>query len=243
MRRPKVRVDNIDDVAAFYAEHRPKRAVAAAGYLGMRAIFHPRVRYQEGAQDSIKEILADKSQRLMLVGNHLSNIDPVTLAAMATRPTFWPMIGKTFILAKTPLFRNPALRLAVDELGAVPIFGSSYVTEEERAVDRHSALTRVYADRISQGEHPAAYAGRRKKEGDLTKIDTVGKGLGHIICAVDEEVGVHVLPVGIWYAGRQLTPNMVVGQPYEAPREAPEQFGDALLSRLQSVLDEAVACD
>lgn len=241
MSRPKVRADNINAVADYYAEHRPRRVLAGAGYLGMRAAFHPRVSYADGAQAQIRELLADRSQRAMLVGNHLSAIDPIALASLVTRPTFWPLIGNTFILAKPPLFQNPFLRRAVDGLGAVPVIRNKDLEPGQETIDRHTALTQVYADRITEGEHSAGYAdGERKRNGDRTKIENLRKGMGHIACAVDDSVGIQVVPLGVWYAGRKFTPNLFVGNPYEAPRESPGAFVEALEPRLQYVLDEAI---
>jgi hypothetical protein len=121
MRPPEVLLDNSDDVYAFYREHRQNRLQAMGAYALLGRRYRPRVAYATGAREAIGALIRSRTPLLIAV-NHLSRLDPYTLAAAAWRSELRPIIGRTRVLAKDELFEEAKLRRRIDMMGGIPVF-------------------------------------------------------------------------------------------------------------------------
>lgn len=257
--RPKVTLENSEEVYQFYTDYRPNKIANRLGHLGMSLAFRPRVSYDPGAPEAITEMLQSGTRILMAI-NHLRFIDQFTIASMAQREkVLRPMTGNTFIPAKKSLY-NPALRYGLDIMGAVPTFRAKDVLNRDGSVDEVKTLPRKLAtkrliatsiERINDGNHMAIFPeGTRNDEedADVTRLQRLSPGIGIIACGLDQDVNYALLPVGMFY-GRHGEPTKTnhpyvhIGRPipgpFSSPNEVLETLGPAMQTTVYQALNES----
>ncbi|NEW36931.1 1-acyl-sn-glycerol-3-phosphate acyltransferase, partial [Nocardia cyriacigeorgica] len=121
MQPPEVVLDNSDAVYDYYRAHQQRRFQARAAYALLGRRFRPRISYATGARARITELVRSRKPLLIAI-NHLSQLDPYTVAAAAWRSELRPIIGKVRVLAKDELFLERDQRRKIDMMGGIPVF-------------------------------------------------------------------------------------------------------------------------
>ncbi|GGL38813.1 lysophospholipid acyltransferase family protein [Nocardia jinanensis] len=178
MRPPEVLLDNSDDVYEFYREHRQNRLQAMGAYALLGRRYRPRVGYAAGAREAIHELIRSRTPLLIAV-NHLSQLDPYTLAAAAWRSELRPIIGRTRVLAKDELFEQIKLRRRIDMMGGIPVFrGSDHGLRAVNAAGQR--MMDICAERLAFGDSLAIFPEGTCNDVDPAQVQAVGTGIGHI---------------------------------------------------------------
>ncbi|WP_433606854.1 lysophospholipid acyltransferase family protein [Prescottella agglutinans] len=243
MTRPEVTLDNYEDVYSFYLDHQQNRLLAKAAYAALSARYRPRVRYEAGARDRIRELLASGTP-LIVVANHLSDRDQYTLAATAWRTPLRRSIGRTRVLAKDELFAEPGLRRKVDMMGSIPVFRSK--NHGLRAVaEAGRRMMDISAERLSRGDVLAIFPEGTCNEGDPSRLQQINSGVGHIAVKA-RKLGAPpaLLSIGISYgpnADTGRSAEVYVGEPVLDLPAKPMEITRVVADRLQAAVDGAVA--
>ncbi|WP_327149128.1 lysophospholipid acyltransferase family protein [Nocardia sp. NBC_01329] len=178
MRPPEVLLDNSDDVYDFYREHRQNRLQATGAYALLGRRYRPRVGYAAGAREAIRGLIRSRTPLLIAV-NHLSQLDPYTLAAAAWRSELRPIIGRTRVLAKDELFEETKLRRRIDMMGGIPVFrGRDHGLRAVNAAGQR--MMDICAERLAVGDSLAIFPEGTCNEVDPAQVQAVGTGIGHI---------------------------------------------------------------
>ncbi|MBC2588695.1 MULTISPECIES: 1-acyl-sn-glycerol-3-phosphate acyltransferase [Rhodococcus] len=179
MERPVVALDNYEAVYDFYLEHRQSRPVARAAYALLAARYRPRVCCDDGVRDRLRELIRARTP-LLVVANHLTHSDQYVLAATAWRSPLRPVIGSTRVLAKDELFADESQRRKIDMMGGIPVFRAK--NHGLRAVsDAGRRMMDVSAARLHHGDSVAIFPEGTCNEGDPTRLQPLGTGIGHIV--------------------------------------------------------------
>lgn len=257
MPKPRVTLENQQEVYDFYRGYRPNPKVANMGYMAMNAIFRPQVHFLDDAQESIAEMLP-RGTRFVIAANHSSVNDQYVIAGMAHgERVLRPLKANTFIPSKAELFdetttRHTLLRHGIDLMGAVPVFRASTSLSKDQAptpeqVDLHAqavqSLFDVSVERIEQGQNMAIFPEGTRNNEDPRKLQKIKQGIGNIVCAVSHNTPLAIVPVGISYGegvDRQTTgPEVVISEPIMRQFEDPMHVLEVLEPRMQQVLDLA----
>lgn len=273
MKRPEVTLENYQAVFDYYDQRGPNTNFAHLGHLIMRRKFHPQVTFAAGAEQLIADRLRDRAQ-VILVTNHDSDVDQFNLASfVSTKSVFRPMVSNTVIMAKTELFKDDTKkgrrqRIAIDELGAFPVFRKSDVEGEEDSPERELqrkasessiqlALNKTGGD--NNRYHLAGFPeGRRtlveRKDDDgtvhpgedHTVVRTISRGFGLVYANLldldDREV--IVVSAGMAY-GREkgerdmIHPTVYIGQPITGQVTEQTEFNELLRANMQRDLTAA----
>ncbi|MGW1742379.1 lysophospholipid acyltransferase family protein [Nocardia sp. NPDC001965] len=178
MRPPEVLLDNSDDVYDFYRLHRQNRLQAMGAYALLGRRYRPRVGYATGAREAIHALIRSRTPLLIAV-NHLSQLDPYTLAAAAWRSELRPIIGRTRVLAKDELFEEVTLRRRIDMMGGIPVFrGRDHGLRAVNAAGQR--MMDICAERLATGDSLAIFPEGTCNEIDPAQVQPVGTGIGHI---------------------------------------------------------------
>ncbi|NLU84141.1 lysophospholipid acyltransferase family protein [Rhodococcus sp. HNM0569] len=220
--RPEVTLDNQDAVYDFYAVHRQNVPLARAAYALLGRRFRPRVAYAPGAAAGIRAALQVHRPFVVAV-NHLTENDPYVLAAAAWRSALRPIVGRTRVLAKDELFREPALRRRIDLMGGIPVFRGK--NHGMRAVaDAGRRMMDVGAERVAAGDSLAIFPEGTCNLGDPAVLTDINSGIGHIAMRAAKRGATPVLlSIGLSYG-----PESAYGRPREAVREASVFLGAPL---------------
>jgi 1-acyl-sn-glycerol-3-phosphate acyltransferase len=242
MDRPEVTLENYDAVYEFYSGHRQPRVLARAAYAMLAARYRPRVHYRAGARDALREVI-DDGVPLVIVANHLTHGDQYTLAATAWRSPLRTVIGRTRVLAKDELFREPRQRRGVDMMGGIPVFRAK--NHGVRAVaDAGRRMMDVAALRLSRGESLAIFPEGTCNTGDPARVQTMGSGVGHIVRRAGA-LGAQptLVTVGIAY-GPDNDPgkpaSVFITVPVPDPAGTPREITRLVADELQRAVDGAV---
>lgn len=178
MRPPEVLLDNSDEVYDFYREHRQNRLQAMGAYALLGRRYRPRVGYAAGAREAIGALIRSRTPLLVAV-NHLSRLDPYTLAAAAWRSELRPIIGRTRVLAKDELFEQAKLRRRIDMMGGIPVFrGRDHGLRAVNAAGQR--MMDICAERLAAGDSLAIFPEGTCNYVDPAQVQAVGTGIGHI---------------------------------------------------------------
>lgn len=198
MDKPEVLLANSAAVYDFYRDHQQNRVLAKLAYATLSARYRPRIRYEDGAQDAIRELLALRTS-IIIVANHLTHSDQYTLAATAWRTPLRQVIGRTRVLAKDELFVDPKVRRKVDLMGGIPVFRSK--NYGLRAVaDAGRCMMDISAERLSRGDNLAIFPEGTCNEVNPAQVQKINSGVGHIVSRA-AKLGVEpaLLAIGICY--------------------------------------------
>jgi 1-acyl-sn-glycerol-3-phosphate acyltransferase len=159
---------------------------------------------------------------LVLVSNHISNLDPPLLGSSAQR--------KVYFMAKEELFRFPLLRALIQSWGAFPV--------KRGAADRQSI--RYAMNLLKEGEAIGVFP-----EGTRSKTGKLGKGLsGAALFALrSDAVVIPVAIVGPYRLFGKL--KVVFGEPIdlssfkeEGTSESLAKATEAMMASIQRLLDQ-----
>lgn len=251
MRSPEVLLGNSDDVYDFYRAHRQNRIQAMGAYALLGRRYRPRVGYAAGARAAIAELVRSRTPLLIAV-NHLSRLDPYTLAAAAWRSELRPIIGRTRVLAKDELFEEAKLRRRIDMMGGIPVFrGSDHGLRAVNAAGQR--MMDICAERLADGDSLAIFPEGTCNDVDPAQVQPIGTGIGHIAFRT-AKLGVRpvLLTLGLSYGPRpdpavEPTKDEAKGASFHfgMPRTElparPAEITRVVRADLQQALDGAVA--
>jgi 1-acyl-sn-glycerol-3-phosphate acyltransferase len=261
MRTPYVSLENAPAVTEYFTQKEPLVPLLRLVHFVMgRAIIADTI-FEEGAREEIGEDLS-LGRQIFLVHNHQNFFDPLVLASILQREeVFHPMRTRTVIPGKSPLF-NKWYGWVIRNGGAVPVFraaefpGDEEHSESELAEARKRAnepLIAIMQAHFNNSLHGAIYPeGTRGEhllgpdgkeiERDVTKILPVYKGIGRIVCGLDDPDNVRMVYVGTVYGPDHddiRHPTSFVSRPSQ-PAATVEDVTDLAAYRLQKTLDAAL---
>lgn len=268
MRRPEVSLQNYEAVYDYYENHIQNQQFARFGHYVLGQIFKPKVTYAEdgAAQDAIKATFNEDS-RVVLAVNHETELDQYELISLVKREkVFHPFIGNSFMAAKASLFMQPAskggsvLRWALDEMGGIPVLRMEDIKRQgieitpEIEAQHHQAILRaddVQLARLIRGSHMGNFPEGTRNRTDHTRVQPLKKGFAHTVLRAANEVGVSIIPMGMYYGEpesydkldipNKYTPNIHIGMPLRVdPALSPEELVGQLHPAMQSCVDVAV---
>ncbi len=263
MSRPDVSLENAGELYEYYAQHQQNPVFArfiAHPILGK--VFRSRITLEEGAEDAIAEEVA-ANRRLIVSPNHLTANDQFVVVSVAQSvKALRPLRGNTFIPAKSSLFTQPglpgkALRWAIDELGAVPTTRRGKdveVTAETEELIRESMLLahRAQVAKLIKGQNMAVFWEGTRNTVDHAMVQPFKNGPAYTAREAAENVGISVLPVGIYCGGEPqdyqkgnvphpYTPTIHIGLPIAVENHTVAGLVSAAHSAVQGCVDVAVA--
>ncbi|WP_067694942.1 lysophospholipid acyltransferase family protein [Nocardia jejuensis] len=178
MERPEVILENSDAVYDFYRDHRQNPIQAKAAYWLLSRGYRPRISYAPGARERLRAFIA-QGRPLLISINHLSQLDPYTVAATAWGSVLRPVIGRTRVLAKDELFVEDKQRRRIDMMGGIPVFrGKDHGLRAVNAAGQR--MIDVCAERMARGDGVAVFPEGTCNLVDPAQVQQVGTGIGHI---------------------------------------------------------------
>ncbi|MCX5043007.1 1-acyl-sn-glycerol-3-phosphate acyltransferase [Aldersonia sp. NBC_00410] len=243
MPAPEVRLENSDAVYEYYLRHRQNRLQAMGAYALLGRRFHPRVTYADGAKEQLKRLVV-AGRRLVISVNHLSEQDPYTLAAAAWRSPLRPIIGRVRVLAKDELFLDAKQRKRVEMMGAIPVFrGKNHGVRAVATAGQQ--MMDVCATRMAHGDDLAIFPEGTCNYEDVTQVQPVGSGIGHIVFRA-RKLGVEpaLVFVGLSYGprGDQVkSASYYFGAPVTDIPTKPAEITRLVRAHMQDALTGAVA--
>lgn len=265
MERPKVIPENHKAVYDFYGDYYNPRA-AKFGHKVMHLIYHPRVVWAPGAEEEVRDHLADDNGLGIMLGH--SNIHDQFHAASCidSQKTFRNVRGNAFIWAKSNLYQSfSLLRIAVDAMGAIPTHRrAEYMDEDNNISDEMNDLRRAVTaglidctvKRINDGAVPAIFPEGTRNKGDVTKIQTIEKGPAIIAGSVAEERNLALVGIAMYYPRfrglslrNRIRPTLYVGNLLEGPfssdstgiADTQQRIHDSLQSSLDAAIEHTPA--
>lgn len=264
--KPPVTIDNIPEVYDYYQNNPVNEHVTRFGYKAFSTIFRSTVSlWNENAGEYLDEQL-ESGKQLILAANHLNTYDQFLLASLTYKvDSLEPLIGNTFIPAKTNLFQNKPLRWAVEQLGAIPAYrGKDFKDREDpRRIISKDGLVRTSTMRIDGGQSMGIYPEQTRNRSDHHRVQDLRRGIGEIICMSTVKSNLIILPVGNaigtiepkerklpkalknvrseFYDFRNSRHAFIhIGEPIEGPFDTPDEVMDILAPALQASVDEAI---
>ncbi|WP_282786216.1 1-acyl-sn-glycerol-3-phosphate acyltransferase [Nocardia sp. CC201C] len=251
MERPEVVLENSDAVYDFYREHQQNRLQAWGAYALLGRRYHPRVAYAPGARERLRELISEGCPLLISI-NHLSQLDPYTVAAAAWRSGLRPVIGRTRVLAKDELFAEAKQRRRIDMMGGIPVFrGKDHGIRAVNAAGQR--MIEVCAERLFRGDGMAVFPEGTCNDVDPTQVQSVGSGIGHIAFK-SMKLGAEpaLVSIGLSYGPRSdptveptkeqvKSASFYFGVPVVDLPTRPAEIARLVKSELQAALDGAVA--
>ncbi|MBD0862576.1 1-acyl-sn-glycerol-3-phosphate acyltransferase [Gordonia sp. zg691] len=236
-----VELSQADAVYAHYLTHQQNRARARMMYGLLAARIRPMVTYR--SRERLRRLVRSGAP-VLIAANHVSEKDPLVLAAAGFRSPLRSRIGHLRVLAKDELFEDPEQRRKIDTLGGIPVFRTKD-HGVRAAAEAGRQMIGVCVDRMAAGDSIAVFPEGTCNEGDPTQLQKLGTGIGHIgNRALRRGVGVWLVSAGIAYpdAGPRARPVVVLGEPLDlAPfrEETPAALTRSIQRDLQGVVDDA----
>ncbi len=164
-------------VYAHYLDHQQDRVRARLMYGVLAARIRPVVRFT--SRDRLVRTVRS-GKPLLIAANHVSQRDPLVLAAAGVPlPPFDPRIGHLRVLAKDELFEDPEQRRKIDTLGGIPVFRPKD-HGVRAAAEAGRQMFGVCVERMVRGDSIAVFPEGTCNEGDVTRLQKLGTGIGHI---------------------------------------------------------------
>ncbi|NNH74442.1 1-acyl-sn-glycerol-3-phosphate acyltransferase [Nocardia uniformis] len=250
MERPEVVLENSDAVYEFYRDHQQNRWQARGAYALLARRYRARVAYAPAARERLRELVSQRRPLLISI-NHLSQLDPYTVAAAAWSSVLRPVIGRTRVLAKDELFLEEKLRRRIDMMGGIPVFrGKDHGLRAVNAAGQQ--MIDVCAERLRRGDGVAVFPEGTCNNVDPTQVQSVGSGIGHIgFRAMKLGAQPVLVSLGLSYGPRTdptvepskeeaKSASFYFGVPVELPAR-PAEIARLVRAELQTALDGAVA--
>ncbi|GAB4589774.1 lysophospholipid acyltransferase family protein [Nocardia sp. IFM 10818] len=249
MERPEVVLENSDAVYDFYRDHQQQLLKARAAYWLLGRRYRPRISYAPGAREQLRAFIS-QGRPLLIAINHLSQLDPYTVAAAAWRSALRPAIGHTRVLAKDELFLEAKQRGRIDMMGGIPVFrGKDHGIRAVNAAGQR--MIDVCAERMARGDGVAVFPEGTCNDVDHTRIQTVGTGIGHIAFRA-KKLGANpvLVSLGLSYGPRDpkvepskeeaTSASFYFGAPVAELPTKPAEITRVVRDELQTALDGAV---
>lgn len=205
MNRPEITPEN-ETLYDYYANRAPNKRLAKVGHWLLGAAIHPKITWDEEARQVAQMQLAEENP-LLLAFNHILALDAVLPAVLLQRePLLRPMIGRSRILAKKHVFKNPRARCLFDGLGVIPTFRPKDNQEGDSLVSGlTNRLITAVARRLEYGEHIAGFPEGERNPEQPEKVKELRTGLFAAALQAENSAEIAPLVVGIAYApGRFL---------------------------------------
>lgn len=228
-------------VYEHYLVHQQDRARARMMYGVLAARIRPVVRFR--SRDRLNRTVCT-GVPMLIAANHVSERDPLVLAAAGFRSPLRRRIGSLRVLAKDELFEDPEQRRKIDTLGGIPVFRSKD-HGVRAAADAGRRMIGVCVERMARGDSIAVFPEGTCNEGDPTQVQRLGTGIGHIAHrALRNDVEVWMVSAGIAYPSGGGRPVVALGDPVDlrARRdETPAAVTRWIQRDLQRAVDDACA--
>lgn len=226
MSKPLVTLENYENVYNYYQEHIQNPTAAWASHTLLAAAIRPHVGTVHPDIPAQLDSFHDAGYQFVIAANHLSDIDPPVIASLTRHfAPFRLLEGNTFIPSKSSLFHNPLLRRIIDGLGATPQFRTSDVGRDGQPLpDKVRELRNAARDRSFemarhklqvQGQNMAIFPEKTRNTVDPSRLQKLGFGLGEILCNLNPELKLVIVPVGVYYGSPELNAM------YQSGREDP----------------------
>lgn len=249
-------VENFEAVYAHTQETWQDPVRAERYHSILSKVLKPQVHFGPDVEDQMGQELENGAQAAIAF-THGSMFDPIHIAAMAWQNSvFEPLVGKTMIGAKVPLFTVPVIGAIVPDLGAIPVYrkkdvlkdGQTPKEQDRLEAIRHEAgkaFIRTEIAGMNDGLHMAKHVeGTRNKEHPMQILEVRG-GYGSVVCGVEPNVDVLMMTAAFYYGrGSDKTrrrPTMYVDIPEDQSRSEPEEVKRIITPALQHTLDQAVS--
>lgn len=228
-----------DAVYEHYREHQQDRFRAKLMYGMLAARIRPVVQF--ASRDRLVRA-ARSGNPLLIAANHVSERDPLVLAAAGFRSPIRRRIGHMRVLAKDELFEDPEQRRKIDTLGGIPVF-----RPKDHGVRAAAAaagqMFGVCVDRMKRGDSIAVFPEGTCNDGDVTRLQKLGTGIGHIAHrALRAGLDVSLVSAGIAYPDDDRgRPVVEFGEPIDLSRfrdETPASLTRIIQGDLQHVVDD-----
>ncbi len=224
-----------------YLVHQQDRTRARMMYGVLAARIRPVVRFR--SRDRLSRTVRT-GVPMLIAANHVSERDPLVLAAAGFRSPLRRRIGSLRVLAKDELFEDPEQRRKIDTLGGIPVFRSKD-HGVRAAADAGRRMIGVCVERMARGDSIAVFPEGTCNEGDPTQVQRLGTGIGHIAHrALRNDVEVWMVSAGIAYPSGGGRPVVALGDPMDlrAHRdETPAAVTRWIQRDLQRAVDDACA--
>ncbi|OCH82115.1 1-acyl-sn-glycerol-3-phosphate acyltransferase [Gordonia sp. UCD-TK1] len=205
----KVELSEAQAVYEHYLTHQQDRARARMMYAVLAARIRPVVRFR--SREAIVRAVRSGAP-LLIAANHVSERDPLVLAAAGFRSPLRHRIGSLRVLAKDELFQDPEQRKKIDTLGGIPVFRSKD-HGVRAAADAGRQMIAVCVERMARGDSIAVFPEGTCNEGDPTEVQRLGTGIGHIAHrALRDGVGLWLVSAGIAYPAGGGRPVVALGE-------------------------------
>ncbi|MCZ4579599.1 MULTISPECIES: lysophospholipid acyltransferase family protein [Gordonia] len=227
-------------VYAHYLDHQQDRVRARLMYGVLAARIRPVVRFT--SRDRLVRAVRS-GKPLLIAANHVSERDPLVLAAAGFRSPIRLRIGHLRVLAKDELFEDPEQRRKIDTLGGIPVFRPKD-HGVRAAAEAGRQMFGVCVERMVRGDSIAVFPEGTCNEGDVTRLQKLGTGIGHIAYrALKAGVDVSLVSAGIAYPdhGDRVRPRVTFGEPVVLAGfkdETPAALTRIIQGDLQGVVDE-----
>ncbi|WP_244176174.1 lysophospholipid acyltransferase family protein [Gordonia lacunae] len=235
----KVDLSESQAVYEHYLTHQQDRTRARLMYGVLAARIRPVVRFR--SRDRLGRTVRSGAP-LLIAANHVSERDPLVLAAAGFRSPLRRRIGSLRVLAKDELFADAEQRKKIDTLGGIPVFRSKD-HGVRAAAEAGRQMIGVCVERMARGDSIAVFPEGTCNEGDPTQVQRLGTGIGHIAHrALRNDVGVWLVSAGIAYPDGGGRPVVAMGDPVDlrARRDdTPAAVTRWIQRDLQSVVDDA----
>ncbi|WP_035717298.1 lysophospholipid acyltransferase family protein [Gordonia terrae] len=237
----RVELSESQAVYEHYLVHQQDRARARMMYGVLAARIRPVVRFR--SRDRLNRTVCT-GVPMLIAANHVSERDPLVLAAAGFRSPLRRRIGSLRVLAKDELFEDPEQRRKIDTLGGIPVFRSKD-HGVRAAADAGRRMIGVCVERMARGDSIAVFPEGTCNEGDPTQVQRLGTGIGHIAHrALRNDVEVWMVSAGIAYPSGGGRPVVALGDPVDlrARRdETPAAVTRWIQRDLQRAVDDACA--
>ena len=257
-RRPPVLLDSPDSIQEAYAYHRNRHQSplgAAIVYPIVEAVFRGRTAYEEGARADIADHLANGGQG-EIAFEHLSITDPFAVGAQAKRdPALQPMVAKTVVPAKAPLYRIRPIAWFLEHMDAKPAlrdkdkhdpkFKPHSDPEEVKRLMAQAgdAVVDICIDHVNNGGHVLLFPrGERKAKDDdsLIEPDHLRLGDGRIAVGVDHPDQLLIMPGAINYDRGWRHPSIFFARPLRVPPDVtPKSILAVVAGSMQQSAEQA----
>ncbi|MEO9328957.1 lysophospholipid acyltransferase family protein [Gordonia aurantiaca] len=226
-------------VYAHYRDHQQDRFRARLMYGMLAARIRPAVEFV--SRDRFARA-ARSGKPLLIAANHVSERDPLVLAAAGFRSPIRRRIGHMRVLAKDELFEDPEQRRKIDTLGGIPVFRPKDHGVRAAAA-AGSQMFGVCVDRMKRGDSIAVFPEGTCNDGDVTRLQKLGTGIGHIAHrAMRAGLDISLISAGIAYPdGDHARPIVEFGEPVDLTRyesETPAALTRIIQGDLQLVVDD-----
>ncbi|USN96247.1 MAG: 1-acyl-sn-glycerol-3-phosphate acyltransferase [Candidatus Nomurabacteria bacterium] len=245
MSRPKVTLENYEEVYDWYANYYQPRRATKLAYSVLNRRFNPEVHYEPGALDEFSDFRRSDTPQIFAL-NHLTNTVDQFVASSFAYQAVPEDVGRTRVMAKDELFRK-SYRRFIDLMGAIP----TYRMKDHAQMEGGEELVRQSNDMLidtcgiilASGQNLGVFVEGSHNKVDPAVVQTVRSGFARTAFnALSRGVSTMVTPVGMSFGTslENLDPRqavLVVGRSIPVTTEHTE---DSLIASTATALQTAV---